>query len=130
MQVPWTPGCAQDSQAPVQAVLQQTPPEQNPLLHWVLWVQATPLPAGGTHWPAELQVVPGTQSASVVHAVVVMFSILLAQQRFDAVGVYARFVRRPRKDGKTSVLRRHEGEGVALVVNELCCCEVACAAEL
>ena len=48
-QVPCCPGSAQDWQVPVQAVLQQKPPAQNPLLHWSLRVQATPLPAGGAH---------------------------------------------------------------------------------
>ena len=65
--VPWVPGSAQDWQAPAQAELQQKPPAQNPLLHWSLRVQATPLPAGGTHWPVALHAVPETQSASVVH---------------------------------------------------------------
>jgi len=40
-------------QVPVQALLQHTPPAQNPLAHWSVPVHAVPSAALGTHAPAE-----------------------------------------------------------------------------
>ena len=51
VQVPTVPAPAQETQAPVQALLQQTPPAQKPLAHWTLLVQAAPSDAGATHPP-------------------------------------------------------------------------------
>ncbi len=39
-------------QAPVQAVLQQTPATQLPDSHWSAAAQADPLVLRGRHWPA------------------------------------------------------------------------------
>jgi hypothetical protein len=52
------------------------------------------------------------------------------QQRFDAMGVDHRLARRPGEDGKTPVLRRDEGDRVALIVDELRRGQVSGAAEL
>jgi hypothetical protein len=60
VQVPSVPDSAHDWQAPAQALLQQTPWAQKPLLHWSFDEQLAPLPAlphelevqrlGDTHW--------------------------------------------------------------------------------
>jgi hypothetical protein len=52
VQVPTRPGAAQVLQPPVQAVEQQTPSAQKPLMHWQPPVQGAPFPCGepfGTH---------------------------------------------------------------------------------
>lgn len=65
VQVPRVPDSAQDWQAPLQALLQQTPWEQKPLLHWSLDEQLAPLldgphelfeqRLGAMHWVSALQ---------------------------------------------------------------------------
>jgi hypothetical protein len=40
------------SQAPEQALLQQTPSAQKPDVHWSLAVHAPAMAAFGSHWPA------------------------------------------------------------------------------
>jgi hypothetical protein len=53
--VPALPVRLQASHWPRHAVLQQTPSTQLPLVHWLLVVQAAPLPSVLTHWPEALQ---------------------------------------------------------------------------
>jgi hypothetical protein len=52
VQVPTLPGRAQESQAPPQAVLQQTPSTHWPLAHAPVPPQLAPSVSLGEHWPA------------------------------------------------------------------------------
>jgi hypothetical protein len=51
-QVPALPDSAQASHWPSQALLQQTPSVQNPVVHWLPWVHAAPFAFTGRHRPA------------------------------------------------------------------------------
>ena len=47
------------------------------------------------------------------------YQILLQQQRVDTMRVDHLFTRRPGEDCEATVLRRHQGQRIALVVDEL-----------
>ena len=63
-QRPSLPATLQASQEPEHAVLQQNPSMQNVDEHCAARVQQAPLFWGGTHWPAQLQMLPAAQSVS------------------------------------------------------------------
>src|SRR5436309_13745698 len=54
----------------------------------------------------------------------------LQQQRLDAVRMDHVLARRPGEDGEVPVLRRHERDGIALILDELCRGQMPRAAEL
>ena len=69
--VPTEPARAHETQAPVQAVSQQTPSTQWPKAHWLgsAGLQASPFIFLAKQLPPRpLQYVPAAQSASVLHA--------------------------------------------------------------